>query len=227
MRRRFSGRREVALGLGAYAVYLLVRAAVDNPEARDEAAHNARRLAALERRLGLDVEERLQRLLVHRKGLMGALSVGYVNLNVLLTVGSVGRLYAKRHPEFHRVRRGGLLAILLPSAVFYAFPCEPPRKLEHLVDAVAEAGVDLDSGIVVKLYNPIAAFPSIHMAFAVVTATAVLADSSSPAVRALARAYPGAVAFTVLVTANHFVLDVLGGTAVGLTAVKLSRWLGS
>jgi hypothetical protein len=225
--KRFSGRREVALGLGAYAVYLLARAAVDNPQGREEAARNARRLEALERRLGIHFEPEVQRVLLDRKRLMRALGIGYVTLNVLMTVGSLARLYRRRHPDFHRIRRAGLLAIAAPAAVFYVFPCDPPRKLEHLVDTIADGGVDLESGLVVKLYNPIAAFPSIHMAFAVVTSAAILADAQSPTVRALARAYPAGVAFTVIVTANHFVLDVLAGTAVGAAALRVSRLLGT
>lgn len=225
--RRFSGRREVALGLGAYAVYLVVRAAVDTPRGREDAARNARRLEALERRLRLHVEPELQRALLPRRRVMRALGAGYVVLNVVLTVGSVARLYRRRHPDFHRVRRAGLVAIVAPSAIFYAFPCDPPRKLDHLVDTIADDGIDLESGVVVKLYNPIAAFPSIHMAFAVVTTAAVLADSRSAGVRAVARAYPAAVAVTVLATANHFVLDVVAGTAVGAAALRVSRLLES
>jgi hypothetical protein len=60
-RARFSPRREVAVGLGAYAVYLLVRRAVVNERGRHAALRNARRVVAAERRLGLHVEPRLQR----------------------------------------------------------------------------------------------------------------------------------------------------------------------
>src|SRR5919108_4463083 len=59
-KRRFSGRREVAIGLGVYATYLLVRRAVVNEQGRLQAARNAERIVALERRLGLHVEPVLQ-----------------------------------------------------------------------------------------------------------------------------------------------------------------------
>jgi hypothetical protein len=196
---------------------------VDNPAGRVRAARNSRRVETFERRLGIHVEPQIQSLLLGRPRLMRALSVGYIAPNVLFTVGSVMRLFFRRHPDFHRIRRAGLLSIAGPAVVFYLFPCDPPRKLEHMVDTIRDGGIDLESGLVVKLYNPIAAFPSLHVAFAVVTSAAVLADSSSPAVRALARAYPGAVALLVFATANHFVVDAVAGAAVGATGLRLGK----
>jgi len=213
----------VALALGAYGLYLAARVAVDNPAGRARAARNARRVEALERRLGIHVEPQIQSVLLGRPQLMRALSVGYVAPNVLFTVGSIMRLFFRRHPDFHRIRRAGLISIAGPAAVFYLFPCDPPRKLGHMVDTIRDGGLDLESGIVVKLYNPIAAFPSLHMAFAVVTSAAVLADSRNPAVRAAARAYPGAVALLVFATANHFVVDAVAGAAVGAAGLRLRK----
>lgn len=200
-----------------------MRAAVDNPRGRARAARNARRIEELERRLGVHVEPELQALLLDRPRLLRALSAGYVLPNVVLTVGSVMRLFFRRHPDYHRIRTAGLFAIAGPAVVFYLFPCDPPRKLDHMVDTIRDGGLDLESGLVVRLYNPIAAFPSLHMAFAVVTSAAVLADSRSPAVRAAALAYPGAVAFVVFTTANHFVLDAVAGAALGLLGLRLRR----
>jgi hypothetical protein len=210
----------VALALGTYGLYLAVGATRDNPAARVRAARNAHRLEVLERRLGLHVEPQIQGLLLERPRLMRALSAGYVVPNVALSVGSVMRLFFRRHPEFHRIRRAGLLSIAGSAAVFYFFPCDPPRKLDHMIDTIREGGLDLESGIVGRLYNPIAAFPSLHMAFAVVTRAAVLADARSPAVRAAAGAYPGAVALIVFATANHFVVDAAAGAALGLAGLR-------
>ena len=213
----------MALALGTYGVYLAVGAARDDAAGHARAARNARRLEALERRLGLHVEPWIQSVLLDRPRLARALSAGYVAPNVVLSVGSVMRLFFRRHPEFHRIRRAGLLSIAGSAAVFYFFPCDPPRKLDHMVDTVREGGLDLESGVVVRLYNPIAAFPSLHMAFAVVTSAAVLADSRNPAVRAGARAYPSAVALLLFGTANHFVVDALAGAALARAALRLGR----
>jgi hypothetical protein len=227
-RRCFSGRREVAIGLGTYAVYLLVRRCVFTDRGRRRAQRNAQRLIELERRLGLEVEARLQQRLLPRRRTIAALNVLYVTLNVLLTVGTLMELYRRRHPQFHRLRRAAALGVLACQPAFAAFPTAPPRSHDHLVDTIKDvSGFELDEGFVAQLYNPIAAFPSIHIVFAAVTSAGLAELASSPATRALARGYPLAVAWMIFVTANHYVLDAVGGGAVALASLRISRLLES
>jgi hypothetical protein len=224
--RRFSGRREAALGLGVYAGYLLVRRLVVTEEGRRLATRNAERVVALERRLRLHFEPELQALLLPRERLVGVLNVAYVTLNVGLTVGWLMRLFHRRHPEFHRLRRSAVLATVGAQPVFLLFPVAPPRTLDGFVDTIADvSGVDLDAGLISKLYDPIAAMPSIHLAYAVVTAAGITETSGSPVARALAPAYPPLVALVVFSTANHYVLDAIAGAALGLGALRLARLL--
>ena len=218
---RFSGRREIAIGLGVYALYLAVRALKLRTGGRDRAARNAERIVALERRLGLHVEPELQQLLLPRTRLVAVLNVAYVVLNVGLTVGSLLRLYRRRNPEFHRLRRAAVLTTLGAQPVFLLFPVAPPRTLDHFVDTIEEvSGLDLDRGIVAELYDPIAAMPSIHVAYAVVTAAGIVATAGSPSARGLAVAYPPVVALVVFATANHYVLDAVAGAAVAGVALR-------
>jgi len=224
--RRFSGRREVAIGLGVYAVYLTVRHLVVNERGRRQAKRNAERVVALERRVGIHVEPELQALLLPRRPVVAVLNVAYVTLNVGLSVGWLMRLFQRRDPDFHRLRRAAVLATLGAQPVFLFFPTAPPRTLEHFVDTIADvSGVDLDSGLVARLYDPIAAMPSIHITYAVITAAGIAETSSSPLARALAPAYPPAVAFVIFATANHYVIDAVAGAALGLAALRLARAL--
>lgn len=222
--RGFSTRREVAIGLGVYAAYLLVRRAVVNERGRARAARNAARIVALEHRLGIDVEPSLQALLLPRRRLIAVLNVAYVTLNVGLTVGWLIRLFRRRDPEFHRLRRAAVLTTLGAQPVFLFFPVAPPRTLEHFVDTIEEvSGIDLDRGLIAQFYDPIAAMPSIHVAYAVVTATGIAETTESPLARALAPAYPPLVAVIVFATANHYVLDAVAGAALGLVALRFAR----
>lgn len=225
-RRAFSGRREVGIGLGAYALYLGVRALVVRERGRASARRNAERLVALERQVGIHVEPGLQRLMLPRKRLVAGLNVGYAVLNFGLTVGWLWRLFFTRHPEFHRLRRAAVVTFLGAQPVFLLFPTAPPRTLDEFVDTIQEvSGFDLDSGLVAKLYNPLAAMPSIHVAFAVVTAAGLADTSPSRVVRRLAPGYPPLVAFTVFATANHYVLDGVAGVALGVAGLRVARAL--
>jgi hypothetical protein len=224
--RAFSGPREATIGLGVYAGYLLVRRLVVTPQGRRRATVNAERIVALEERLRIHVEPELQRALLPRRRLVAVLNVAYATLNVGLTVGWLIRLFARRDPEFHRLRRAAVLATVGAQPVFLFFPVAPPRTLDHFVDTIADvSGFDLDSGLIAKLYDPIAAMPSIHVAYAVVTAAGIVETSGSAVARALAPAYPPVVALVVFATANHYVLDAVAGATLGLAALRLARRL--
>jgi membrane-associated phospholipid phosphatase len=193
-----------------------------NERGRARAERNTGRIVALEERLGIHLEPHAQALVLPRyRRALGVLNVLYVTVNVVLTIGWQLSMFFRRHPEFHRVRTATALTVVLPQAIFVTFPTDPPRRLEHLVDTVEEiSGVDLDVGALSRLYNPVSAFPSVHLAFAVVTTAAILTSTESRTAHALAWAYPPAVAATVVVTANHYIVDVLAGTALGLAALK-------
>jgi hypothetical protein len=224
--RRFSARREAAIGLSVYGVYLLVRHLVVNDRGRLAAARNAERIVALERRLGIHVEPRLQELLLPRRRFVAVLNVAYVTLNVGLTVGWLIRLFRRRDPEFHRLRRAAVVTTLGAQPFFLFFPCAPPRTLDHFVDTIVEvSGVDLDRGLVARLYDPLAAMPSIHVAYAVVTAAGIAETSRSRPARFLAPAYPPLVALVVFATANHYGLDAVAGAALGAFGLRAARAL--
>lgn len=224
--RRFSARRELAIGLGVYAAYLLVRQAVVDERGKAKARRNAQRIVALERRLQIHVEPALQRLLLPRRRLVVVLNLAYGTLNVGLTVGWLIHLYRARHPDFHRLRRAAALTTLGAQPSFLLLPTAPPRSLDHLVDTILEvSGFDLDSGLIARLYDPIAAMPSIHIAYAVVTAAGIRQTSRSRTLRRLAPAYPPVVALVVLSTANHYVLDVIAGALLGKLGLRLAQKL--
>jgi hypothetical protein len=221
--RRFSARREIAIGLGVYSLYLVVRALVYNDEGRRRADRNSARIVALERCLGLDVEPQLQSLVLPRRRTLAIMNATYVTLNVALTVGWLARLFRRRDSAYFRYRTALALATAAAQPVYVLFPASPPRKLDGLTDTLAEAGLDLDTGFVSRLYCPIAAMPSIHVAYAVIVGTAIRRTARPRWLRRAAPAYAPAVAFTVFVTANHYVLDAVAGLALGAGAMRLAR----
>ena len=168
--RPFSVRREVTLGLTVYALYLLVSRLVLRRDGRSRARRNAERIVALESRMGLGVEPAVQEALLRFPRLVHGLNVGYGLFNVTLTVGWLVFLYRRRDESYHRFRRTCLLAHIGAQPVFFLFPTAPPRVLDGFVDTLADvSGLDLEHPFLVRFYNPIAAMPSLHVAFAVVT----------------------------------------------------------
>jgi PAP2 superfamily len=224
--RSFSAPREAAVGAATYVVYQLVRKAAVTPRGYRAAMHNARRVVAFERRLGVHVEPTLQRLLLARPRTTIIANTSYVTLNVGLTVGWMALLHARRDVAYHRLRRALLLATLGAQPIYLLLPTAPPRMLDGFRDTIRESGWDLDTGVVSTLYDPIAAMPSIHVAFAVLIGEGMRERARSPVVRWIAPAYAPAVAGMVLATANHYLLDVVAGALLAYASRAAARRIG-
>jgi len=220
---RFSIRREVTLGLAAYGLYLLVARVVLRRDGRARARENADRIVACEERLGLKLEPDVQRALLRYPRLVHGLNVGYGLFNVTLTVGWLALLFRRREDGYHRFRRTCLLTYVGAQPVFLLLPTAPPRVLDGFVDTLSEiSGLDLEHPFLLRFYNPVAAMPSLHVAFAVVTGAEIAARSDSFLVRTAARSYAPLVATVVAGTGNHYVLDAVAGAALGRTARRLA-----
>lgn len=221
--KRFSARRELALGLGAYAAYLVVRRLVWNDSGRERGRLNAQRFLAWEESVGVDIEPRVQRAALRVPGMVSALNVAYAAGNVALSVGWLLLLYRRRDAGYFRERRAALAAFAGALPFFVATPTAPPRTLDEFVDTMNGERFGLDHPLLLRFYNPIAAMPSHHVAFAVVTGLGLAQRASTRRGRIGWTAYPGAVALVVVATANHFVADVAGGATLGILARRLTR----
>jgi PAP2 superfamily len=212
-------RREITLGLGAYGLYLLVGRIVLRRDGRARARRNAYEIVALQRRLHVDIEPAVQRALLRFPRLVHGLNVGYGLFNVTLTVGWLVLLYRRRDERYLRFRRTCVLAYVSAQPVFLLFPTAPPRVLDGFVDTLSQvSGLDLEHPFLLRFYNPVAAMPSLHVAFAVVTGSEIAERAGSLPVKALARGYAPLVALVVAGTGNHYVLDAVAGAALGAAA---------
>ena len=215
--------RELAIGAVCLGGYYGVRRLVWNDRGRRRAARNADRVAVLEERLGLRVEPAVQRVALRHRRLIDMLNVGYAVGNLGFSVGWLIVLHHRRSPAFVRERRAAVAAYAGALPVFLAFPTAPPRSRDDQSDTLRDRGIDLENQTLVKLYNPIAAMPSHHVAFAVVTGLGMARSARNPLMRAVGVVYPAAVATVVVATGNHYTLDVIAGAALGAAARLATR----
>ena len=215
--------RELAIGGLCIGGYMGVRRLVWNDRGRRRAARNADRMVALEERLGLRIEPAVQRAVLRHRKLIDMLNLGYAVGNLGFSVGWLILLHHRGSPAFVRERRAAVATYAGALPVFLAFPTAPPRTRADQVDTLFDWGIDLENQTLVKLYNPIAAMPSHHVAFAVVTGLGMVRSARSPLMRAVGAVYPAAVAAVVVATGNHYTLDVIGGAVLGVAARIVSR----
>jgi hypothetical protein len=118
-----------------------------------------------------------------------------------------------------------MVAMALALVGYLAYPTAPPRFLPEwgFTDSVASfvgEGAENSANV---LYNPFAAVPSMHVAFALMIAVPAIFLVRNRLLKGLWALYPFVVTFVVVVTANHFWVDAaLGALVACVSAVAAS-----
>jgi membrane-associated phospholipid phosphatase len=219
----FDAIRQLVLFAGAYYVYRIVRGIVDGHAVA--AFSNARDIVNAERGMHLFFEPNLQDWALHKApALVTASDWMYVNSHFVVTTTFLIWLYVFRNHAFYFVRNMFLIAMAFALVGYLVYPAAPPRYLPEwgFQDTVSDLfGHASDAASV--LYNPYAAMPSMHVAFALMIAVPAIQLTRHAALKLLWALYPLLVTFVVISTANHFWLDA----AVGALVAALSAVLAS
>jgi membrane-associated phospholipid phosphatase len=208
--------RQIVLFCGAYGLYRMVRGQVDGRAAA--AFTNARHIIDLERHLHAFVEPAVQAWAEGRGWAIDIASWTYLNSHFVVTTTALAFLYVFRNPSYYFVRNMFIVAMGLALVIYVVFPTAPPRLMPEwgFEDSVAQfTGVDPRAAADV-LFNPFAAVPSMHVAFALMLAVPMAALARRPIFKAAWAVYPALVAFAVVATGNHWWMDAVLGA---LTAV--------
>ena len=215
--------RQVLLFAAGYYAYSLVRGFADDPGAAQTAFNNARAVIDAEQALRVFVEPQVQAWAMGSGALIDGLSWLYVNAQTSIVLGALAFIYLKRNDSFYFVRNMMLVAMALALVGYVLFPTAPPRFFPEwgFFDSVSDfAGVEPDSTTVDALFNPYAAIPSMHVAFALMIGGSLAKLVHHRVLRLLWWAYPVLVTFVIVATANHFLMDaVLGAAAAGVSAL--------
>jgi PAP2 superfamily protein len=216
--------RQLALFAGAYYLYRLVRGFVDGQAGL--AFENARTLVDLERSLGLFFEPGLQAWARGEEWLLTGANWMYVNSHFVVTTTFLIWLYIARNHAFYYVRNMFMVAMAFALAGYLAYPTAPPRFMPEwgFTDSVAAfvgEGAENSANV---LYNPFAAVPSMHVAFALMIAIPALFLVRKRVLKALWAVYPAVVTFVVVVTANHFWMDALLGAMVAAASASTASY---
>jgi len=219
--------RQISLLAAAYFAYRLVRGIVEGDGAA--AFAHARDLISLERTLHLFVEPSIQAWASGSHAVMVGSSWLYVNAQTTITMTALLYLYLRYNRNFYFVRNMFMIAMAIALVGYVVFPTAPPRFMPEwgFIDTVSDVtGVHVGqaSATANALFNPYAAVPSMHVAFALMIGWPLAKLVRSPVARVLWLAYPFLMAFVIVVTANHFLFDAfLGALTAGASAYGASR----
>jgi membrane-associated phospholipid phosphatase len=220
-----SGWREALIALAAYGLYSLVKGVWGG--SLEEGRRAAASLIDFEKSLGIYVEPDLQRFFVDNHLGMPFWNAFYVVSQVVVLPLTLFLVYRYARGSYAFLRNMAILS-WTAGVIWYALqPVAPPRLLTSgFTDTVSsQTFFQLDSDFIRAFYNPVAAMPSLHVGMAPVVAWALIKLTPWLWSKALGFAYPILVAVSIVVTGNHFILDIAGGLAVVLPAAAISAWL--
>ena len=184
------------------------------------AVHHARQVIDFERALGVFNELPAQELALKSKVVIKFLNVYYLWAHFSVTIAMLVWLYVKRPLGYISTRRVMVVVTALGLIGHAMYPLAPPRMFEGMgfVDTALRFGPNSygAEGTYGNLANQFAAMPSLHFAWAVVVAWAVVKFASSRW-RYLSIAHPVLTLLAIVLTANHWWTDA----AVGLVLVPI------
>jgi hypothetical protein len=200
------------------------------------ATANAEALQSIERALHVDIEQAANHWLTGHPALITP-AVYYYRSYYAVLVGVLVWVFVRHAEVYVKVRRALVAMTVFVLPVFWALPMSPPRfALPGVVDIVAEhdilgshASRDMGNG-----QNHYSAMPSLHVGWSLWAAYALWSAlrAAHPRLALLAWIFPLVMAADVLITGNHYVLDVAGSAvllAVSIAAASLwgrlvDRW---
>jgi len=218
----------------------------------EQAFNNAERVIGFERLIGLYHEVAVQQWFLPYRWFIQFWNVYYGTAHFFVTLFVFVLLYVKRADVFPQWRNTLAAMTALAIIGFAFFPLMPPRLLDQpcpandpnefggaclhpyetfgFVDTLSEYGGPwkFDSDEVASISNQYAAMPSLHIGWSTWCAIAVWPLLRRRWVKAAVLIYPSATLFAIVVTANHFWIDGIGGLAVfGIGALigwSMHRW---
>ncbi|MEI8406529.1 MULTISPECIES: phosphatase PAP2 family protein [unclassified Kribbella] len=216
---------EVALILTGIGLYFGVRGLMETRV--DLAYRNAERLIELERSAGVFSEPELQEAAVAHSWLVDAVSQFYIYGHWPVVGLTLLWLLLRHGDEYPRFRNAMLISGAIGLVIFAVFPVAPPRFLPGygFVDTVTEQTSAYRVLQPPAFVNQYAALPSLHFGWNLLMGIAWVSLAGHPLARLFGWLMPPAMLASIVLTANHYLIDGLAGGAIALFALLVANRL--
>ena len=227
-----------------YYVYETIRSLADHGGVKNRAYANAHRLVDLEKRMHIFHEQAIQQVFVGATWFIKLMNIYYGSLHFVITAGLLIWLYMKRHESYRHMRNLLGLTTMLAVVGYWAFPLAPPRlyKCNNNIPVPGPGGFTIGkcfvdtldkvgglwsyhSPVAKAVANQYAAMPSLHFGWALWCATIIIVHARHRTTRVLGAIYPVLTLFAIVVTANHYFLDAVGGAVLFTSAWWILRFV--
>src|SRR6201999_1907977 len=142
----------------------------------------------------------------------------YATLHFVVTIAVMVWLFVARPLIYRGMRTVLFVTTLLGLVGFFLYPLAPPRLLPQYgyIDTLAKFHTwgSLADPKIADHTNQFAAIPSLHIGWSLWCAIAIFYCAKRTWVRVLGVLYPICTLMVIIGTANHFIIDAVGGVAV-------------
>ena len=212
--------REAAIIAIGALTYVFVREFTEGSPER--AVANARDLIAFEQRLGIDHERTLVNLALEHDWLRTFANWIYIWGHWPVIIAVSAWLFVHRRDRYRWLRNSVFVSGMIGFAFFALTPMAPPRLAGlGYVDTITTWSSSYRVLQPPDYANLYAAMPSLHFGWDLLVGVALFTSTSVLAVRVFAVLMPTLMAFAVIATANHWVLDVFVGLCVVTAGVVI------
>ncbi|MFF3858103.1 bifunctional glycosyltransferase 87/phosphatase PAP2 family protein [Streptomyces sp. NPDC002209] len=199
-----------------YSLYSHIRAAA--PSSRSVAEGHGSQIHAVERALGIDVEHAVNHAVVNLPWLEKFFNFYYTSFHFVVPLTILAVLYWRRPGDYRWARASLGLATVLALVGFWLYPLAPPRLMPALgfIDTV-HGPQDLahpQYGAMTAISNQYAAMPSLHFGWSLWCGIVIITLAPKGWQKLLGALHPLITVCAIVATANHWVLDAVGGAVV-------------
>ncbi len=214
--------RQVAFVGAAVLLYFGVRGLTQGNV--DDAVDNGLALLRLEHRMGLAWEAWAQELILGRPLLVDLANWVYIWGHWPVIAATLVWLHHAHRRHYLLLRNAMFLSGAVGLVIFASYAVAPPRLLDvGLADTVTLHSTSYRVLQPPGLVNKYAAMPSLHVGWNLLVGITLFRVARRWPLRVFAVASPLLMAVAVVVTANHYVLDGVAGSALSLAGLWASH----
>jgi hypothetical protein len=202
-------------------VYFRVRGLTEGSVATANA--HGRDVLALERRLGIDIEEQVQDLVLDHDRLVTFANWVYIWGHWPVIVVTLVCLHLWRRHLYLLLRNAMFISGGIGLVFFATYAVAPPRLLGvGLEDTVTQKSTAYRLLQPPSLVNQYAAIPSLHVGWNLLVGIVIYRATRHWLLRVVAVVGPLLMAVGVILTGNHYVIDGILGAALALLGLALA-----
>jgi membrane-associated phospholipid phosphatase len=185
----------------------------------EDALDHAHDIWAFEQHLHIDIEEALQAPASRSETVVTIANWIYIWGHWPIIVVTMLWLLRWHSDVFRRLRDAMMLSGAIGMVLYATYPVAPPRLAGlGLIDTVSESSRAYRVLQPPTFVNQYAAMPSLHAGWDLLVGISIVTAASTVALRIIGYALPSLMAVAVVLTANHYVIDVVAGVLLVLLA---------